>query len=444
MLKEAKVKILFGFGSLILLSVICISMPALSEEIKLRSTGGVFTVPVRLNGHLTTEFIVDTGASEVQLPDGMTDKLISTGVMNANDIRGTEEYEIADGSLIKCRKMVFKTINVGTREVQNVKASSCPGKASLLLGQSFLKKLGQWSFDFDRGMLVMMSEPKKVKGAKENVEPPTYAKNDVEWYQNAGAQGDAVAQFNLAVIYEKGDGVPMDTTKAVEMLQKSAAQGYAPAEASLGYLYEMGERLPKSASKGFELYRRSAEQGFPPAQVMLAGMYRFGEGTPKNSVKALEWYQKATEHGEDTAYVNLGLMYEMGDGVLKNPAKAVEWYQKGTDQGGLLSQCYLGTEYLKGEGVPLDVAKGIRLLQKSAELGLAEAQSRLGRIFYSGNEVTKDKVLAWAWTQLAVTHGKANASEELEFIEKELTPAELSEAQKLVSDWKVGKALRRK
>lgn len=431
---------------LFILLSLSFASPAFAEEIKLRSIGGVYTVPVRLNNHLTMDFMIDTGAADVSLSDEIATRLLSTGIMSQGDFKGSQTYTVADGSSVTCRTLVLRSVRIGAREVFDVKGSACPGKAPLLLGQSFLKKLGPWALDYGREYLVVMSDVKKA------LEPPTYAPKDVEWQQNAGAQGDAAAQFTLAVMYEKGEDVPKDPAKVVELLKKSAAQGYAPAQVGLGWLYQIGNGLPKSASKAFELFHKAAEQGFPAAQVMLGTMYQGGEGTPKSTAKAIEWYQKAAERGNDPAHINLGMIYEMGDGVPKDSAKAAEWFRRGADRGGLLCRYYLALAYFDGNGIPKDIAKGLELLHKAAEGDLSSAQRHLGSLYYSGNEVPKDKVLAWAWTKLAtagvgtqpaVFVTETTAAEDLAIIEKELTPAELSQAQALAASWKPGQALKR-
>ncbi|MFH0799521.1 MAG: retroviral-like aspartic protease family protein [Pseudomonadota bacterium] len=439
-------KKLLSIVSLLLLSI-CIIRPAFSEEIKMRSVGGVYTVPVRLNNALTMDFMIDTGAADIGLSDEIAGRLLSTGIMTERDFNGSERYTLADGSSVACRALVLRSVRIGGREVSEVKASACPGKAPLLLGQSFLKKLGPWALDYGREFLVVMSEVKK------ELEPVAYTPKDVEWQQNAGAQGDAAAQFNLAVMYEKGEDVPKDQVKVVELLKKSAAQGYAPAQMGLGWLYQTGNGLPKNSSKAFELFQKAAGQGFPAAQVMLGSMYHGGLGVPKNMAKAIEWYQKAAERGNDAAHTNLGMMYEMGDGVPKDSAKAAEWFRRGADRGGLLCQYYLAAAYLNGEGVPKDIAKGIELLQKASEGDLSSAQRHLGSLYYSGNEVPKNKVLAWIWTKLAtagvgtqppVYLTGTTAAEDLAIIEKDMTPAEISQAQALAAGWKPGQALMRK
>jgi uncharacterized protein len=53
-------------------------------------------------------------------------------------------------------------------------------------------------------------------------------------------QGIASAQFNLGVMYAKGQGVPQDYQAALKWYRRSAGQGHASAQNSLGLMYEMG------------------------------------------------------------------------------------------------------------------------------------------------------------------------------------------------------------
>jgi len=53
--------------------------------------------------------------------------------------------------------------------------------------------------------------------------------------------GDKVAQYNLGVRYDKGNGVPQDYKKAVKWYTKSAEQGLADAQGNLGLMYAQGK-----------------------------------------------------------------------------------------------------------------------------------------------------------------------------------------------------------
>ncbi len=52
------------------------------------------------------------------------------------------------------------------------------------------------------------------------------------WYEQAAAQGNAKAQFNLGLMYAKGRGGPQDFAEACRWYEK-AAHEYVPAQTSL-------------------------------------------------------------------------------------------------------------------------------------------------------------------------------------------------------------------
>ena len=60
-----------------------------------------------------------------------------------------------------------------------------------------------------------------------------------EWIPLA-EQGDAIAQYNLGVMYRNGQGVPQDYKTAAKWWRLAAEQGDAPAQYNLGLLYGMG------------------------------------------------------------------------------------------------------------------------------------------------------------------------------------------------------------
>ncbi len=77
-----------------------------------------------------------------------------------------------------------------------------------------------------------------------------YATAVMAW-QPLASQGDAAAQFNLALMYHRGLGVAADEQKAVQWYQKSASNGYARAQEFLAAAYREGwfglEKNPQKA-----------------------------------------------------------------------------------------------------------------------------------------------------------------------------------------------------
>ena len=73
-------------------------------------------------------------------------------------------------------------------------------------------------------------------------------RNDAEaikWYRKAGEQDDAVAQFNLGVIYAKGEGVSPNHAEAALWYRLAADHGLAGAQFNLGMMYAEGQGVPR-------------------------------------------------------------------------------------------------------------------------------------------------------------------------------------------------------
>lgn len=121
-----------------------------------------------------------------------------------------------------------------------------------------------------------------------------------EWRPLA-EQGDALAQYNLGVLYRKGRGVPQDDVQARQWFAKSAAQGQAKAQFNLGTLYFNGEGVPKDYQQALRWLRLAADQGEALAQTKIAIMYDHGQGVPKNIVQAHKWYSLAATNGDKPA-----------------------------------------------------------------------------------------------------------------------------------------------
>ena len=118
-------------------------------------------------------------------------------------------------------------------------------------------------------------------------------------------QGLPEAQFNLGLMYDKGQGVPQDYAEAVKWYRKAAEQGNA---------------------KAVKSYRKAAEQGNAEAQFNLGLMYDKRQGVPQNYAEAVKWYRRAAEQGFAEAQTNLGIMYFTGQGVPKDYVLAHMWF----------------------------------------------------------------------------------------------------------------------
>ncbi|WP_392562268.1 tetratricopeptide repeat protein [Orbus sturtevantii] len=94
-------------------------------------------------------------------------------------------------------------------------------------------------------------------------------------------------------ISEYGQGVEPDLPKAFEWYQKAAAQGNALAQTNLAYFYLMGIVVDKDEKQAFKLYQQAAKQDCPPALKSLAFMYMQGLGTKEDIPKAFSALEQA-------------------------------------------------------------------------------------------------------------------------------------------------------
>jgi clan AA aspartic protease (TIGR02281 family) len=119
------------------------------------SGGGTFLVPVEINGRITLEFTLDSGASDVSLPSDVFTTLKRTGAVKESDVVGQRTYVLADGSETQSDTFTIRSLKVGDIIIENVTASVGPSQGSLLLGQSFLQRFKSWSIDNATGGLLL-------------------------------------------------------------------------------------------------------------------------------------------------------------------------------------------------------------------------------------------------------------------------------------------------
>ena len=127
-----------------------------------------------------------------------------------------------------------------------------------------------------------------------------YATALQEW-EPLAEQGNASAQLNLGIIYERGKDVLVDYAEAVKWYQLSAEQGNSQAQDNLGAMYYQGYGVLKDATEAVKWWRLSAEQGDTSAQRNLGAIYANGSGVLQDNVAAHMWYNIASANGYEKA-----------------------------------------------------------------------------------------------------------------------------------------------
>jgi predicted aspartyl protease len=62
---------------------------------------------------------------------------------------------LADGSKVPSQQFRIRTLKVGNKKLENVRASVASVKASILLGQTFLNRFKTWSVDNEKHVVIL-------------------------------------------------------------------------------------------------------------------------------------------------------------------------------------------------------------------------------------------------------------------------------------------------
>lgn len=156
------------------------------------------------------------------------------------------------------------------------------------------------------GFAQSWKDAPKVTDAFEAYESGDFVTAAREWRTQA-EQGNEVAQFNLGLMYERGEGVTQDFQEAVRWYRLSAAQGEAVAQSHLGGMYRDGEGVLQDYREALKWFRMAASQGYATAQASLGAMYATGRGVIQDDVYAHMWSNMAAANGSKIGAENRDL-----------------------------------------------------------------------------------------------------------------------------------------
>ena len=110
---------------------------------------------------------------------------------------------------------------------------------------------------------------------------------------------------NMAKVDDFSDGLEAllvcDYATALKLWKPLAESGDAIAQYNLGVMYDKGEGVLQDYKEAVKWYRMAAEQGDADAQFNLGKMYRNGEGVVQDFKRAHMWYNIARSNGNDLA-----------------------------------------------------------------------------------------------------------------------------------------------
>ncbi|MFC6198983.1 peptidoglycan-binding protein [Ponticaulis profundi] len=118
-----------------------------------------------------------------------------------------------------------------------------------------------------------------------------------------------------------------DIARGASLVMQAADADLAIAQYRLAKLFERGQGVPKDLAQSRIWTQRAANGGNVKAMHDLAVFYAEGEGGQQSYAGAAQWFRKAADHGLVDSQYNLGVLYEQGLGVDANPSEALYWYR---------------------------------------------------------------------------------------------------------------------
>lgn len=151
----------------------------------------------------------------------------------------------------------------------------------------------------------------------------------IDWLRKSLASQPAAPNFQVTLgkmyLDDHDQYLKHDYSKALKLFQEAAAQGNSEAQYQIGELYDFGQGVDKNPAEAMKWYRQAAENGYAEAQFEIGVRCAQGRDVKKDYAEALTWLQKAADQAHPQALAWMGTMYEEGWDVPQDQMEAYFW-----------------------------------------------------------------------------------------------------------------------
>lgn len=226
-------------------------------------------------------------------------------------------------------------------------------------------------------------------------------------------RGDLAACDELAVLYERGEGVRMDVERAAELHRRACDGGHALGCTRLGACYADGRGVPRDPASAARYFGMACDAGNPAGCNQLGLSYGERTGVPGRPDLAADLFRRACDGGDAAGCTNLADAYERGAGVQQDRAAALQLRRKACDSGSALSCSNLGVHHENGDGVKKNFEEAARLYRKACANGFSGGCRNLGLLYTRSGGLPPDPVFAADLFHRACKAGDASGCYEL-------------------------------
>lgn len=172
------------------------------------------------------------------------------------------------------------------------------------------------------------------------IHPSYWETFNIEQTQKTANNGDADAQFVMAVYYKE---IAYDNEQFKYWIEKAERQNHPNALCLIAQMHFIGDHgFSVNEAKALEYARKAASLNSIQGICMMAEAYKTAMfGLSQDDMQAAYWFEKGARLGNDYCQERLGSMYMVGIGVLKDEKTGLYWLHKSADQKNINAQCSL-------------------------------------------------------------------------------------------------------
>ena len=246
----------------------------------------------------------------------------------------------------------------------------------------------------------------------QNKEPKT----SLEWLNLAANTNDVFSQFNLGLLFARGEGFAPSDEKALHWWKLAEQNGSTKAPMMLGLFYHIGRGTGRSEKDAIKWYEKAIQLGEVDALYNLAMIYYQGRGVDQDLKKAAYYLQTLANKGDAQAQNLYGSLFLDGKGVKYSPETAAIWFKRAAQAGNINAMFNIATAYRSGTGVAQDDKKALFWYKKASEKNFAPAENVMAYMYAEGRGIKKDIDQAEAWFYRASEHGLKLADKNLDVL----------------------------
>ena len=230
---------------------------------------------------------------------------------------------------------------------------------------------------------------------------------EVEMLRSRARKGDLEAQFDLALRYSDGLGVPESASTAFRWLERAAGEGHVDAMAALGRCYHGGLGVDVDEAAALSWYERAFDAGSDDVHLDLGQLLSGADSEVRDVPRAVQVLEEGWERHEDAACA--GLLGELHEEELGDEEAALRWLRLAADGGDTSAMVTLGYRHRFGEGVPQDLQEMLRWYRTAAAEEDPTAIANLAICYQNGEGVREDEARAYTLREQAASLGHAGS-----------------------------------